>query len=362
VRAARSVAAAAWQTLGMRVNAGLKTNMARLPWAFARSVFRPVGFWVGWLLIIALGALWALRLEHLDAYWLVVFAIAVWPWLSLLSWIVTAIALATRLWALAAVAAALVVISLWTVLPQWSPIANAARPTSGDQPLRVFDANVEFTNQSLAGIAGEIEADRPDVVTLEELSDAGLASLTSSAALVRYQWRFVVPASGADGFGVWSDVPISGAQLWFAGLHPEVRCWLDLPEGPRVRLYVVHTVAPRSGYVAAWQQQMRSLQAHLKIEQSPLLVVGDFNATWDMYEFQDILHQGLRDAAVEQGKGWEMSWSRQVRFLPPAVRIDHILYSSGITSTQYRSGVGRGSDHRPIIADLAVSPPGLKSS
>jgi endonuclease/exonuclease/phosphatase (EEP) superfamily protein YafD len=320
-----------------------------------RSIVREALSASGWLVTIALGVLWALRLAHIDSYWAVVFAIAVWPWLSLFSCIVAGIATASRQRALASVSVVLAVVGLWSLVPQWYPFAHAAREPRGAIPLRVFDANVEFTNPSLSGIAGEVEVDRPDVVTLEEVTDAGLASLTSSGVLARYRWHFLAPASGANGFGVWSDVPISGAQIWFAGLHPEVRCWLQPPGAPQVRLYAVHTVAPRNRFVTAWRDEMRSIASYLKLEHSPLIVAGDFNATWDMYEFQDVLHLGLHDAAVERGKGWEMTWSRQLGVVPPMVRIDHVLYSAGVTVTRYRTGNGSGSDHRPIIADLALS-------
>ena len=310
----------------------------------------------GWLIVVSLAALAVLRWTHSDSWWLVIVATAVAPWLYFLAWIVAAVAAVARRWALTAVAAVLVVVSVVWLVPQWYPVARAASPAPGAVPIRLFDANVQYTNPSLVAIAGEIRADHPNVITLEELSYANMKSLVASGVLAAYHWSYVVPYGGASGFGVWSDISMTGAQTWWTEGHPEVRAWLYPAGAPRVRLYVIHTDAPRPGAAATWHREMSAIAAVLRPEPRPMIVAGDFNATWDMYEFQDILHLGLRDAAVEEGKGWEMTWSRQARVIPPVVRIDHILYSSGVTVTAYRTGVGRGSDHRPIEAQLAVTP------
>jgi endonuclease/exonuclease/phosphatase (EEP) superfamily protein YafD len=309
----------------------------------------------GWAIVAALALLTLLRLTHSDSFWLVVVATSVSPWLYFLAWIVAAVGAVGRRWLLTGAAGVLVVISIVWLVPQWYPLARAAAAAPGAVPLTIFDANVEFTNPSLAPIAGEIRADHPNVVTLEELSYGNYPSLEASGVLAAYRWHEVIPDGGGGGFGVWSDIPMTGAQTWRAGSHLEIRAWLHPAGTPRVRFYVVHTDAPRSGTAAMWHTEMSAITAALRSEPHPLLVAGDFNATWDMYEFQDILHLGLKDAAVEEGKGWEMSWSRQARVVPPIVRIDHVLYSSGLTVTGYRTGVGQGSDHRPIMARLAIA-------
>jgi endonuclease/exonuclease/phosphatase (EEP) superfamily protein YafD len=38
------------------------------------------------------------------------------------------------------------------------------------------------------------------------------------------------------------------------------------------------------------------------------------------------------------------------------MRLDHVLVSHGIEVRSIREGLGRGSDHRPIIADLVLLP------
>lgn len=46
---------------------------------------------------------------------------------------------------------------------------------------------------------------------------------------------------------------------------------------------------------------------------------------------------------------------RNSRLIPPLIRIDHVLTGAGLTVTTIRSGRGQGSDHRPLVADVAYT-------
>ena len=293
-----------------------------------------------------------------DSVWWVIYAAAGAPWLCLGAGIAALGALLARMRALFCAFGVLTVLGLIWLAPALVPVRTAAGTSGTAVSLRVFDANVEYSNLGLAGIAQEIRRAHPDVVTLEELTRAGVASLASTRVLTRYSWHFVVPDSGSNGIGVWSDIPLIGPRLWFAAGHPEIAGSLTMSNGAKLQLLVVHTTAPRNGSTTRWRQELSGIAAAARQASTPMVVVGDFNATSNMNEFKRILHAGLSDTAVKQGKGWEMTWSRQIHVLPPLVRIDHVLYSDGVTSTSYRTGDGSGSDHRPIIADLAVSQSG----
>jgi len=58
--------------------------------------------------------------------------------------------------------------------------------------------------------------------------------------------------------------------------------------------------------------------------------------------------------ASAQGRPYQMTWPRNRRIVPPLARIDHVLTTRGLAVTRIAAGVGRGSDHRPLIADVAV--------
>lgn len=310
-----------------------------------------------WLIVAALGALAAGRIAHADGSTAMVAVIALTPLLYLPAWAVAGFALATRRTGLSIGGLVLVALHLvWTV-PQMIPwsTAEAARP--GAIHLRVFQSNVSQTNNDLRGIAEEIASDHPDVVVLEELRPANLASIEATHVLDRFPWHLVVTDQTSLGMGLWSAVPAQGLERWDVPLHPELRAWLQPPGGPRVRLYAVHTLAPvGADQPALWKVQLAGIRAALSTEPKPLVVVGDLNATWDHRQFQSILHLGLHDAAVVAGRGWEMTWNRQNPIIPPVIRIDHVLVSRGVRVGGIRLGQGRGSDHRTIVADLEVNP------
>ena len=320
--------------------------------------WRRVSACFGWGSVSVVATLALLWTIHADSLWWVIYAAAGAPWLCLATCIAALGAMLVRMRALACAFGFLALVGVAWLAPELLPVSTAAVPPSAAAPLRIFDANVEYSNVALGGIAEEIRHAHPDVVTLEELTNAGVAALGSTGVLGTYRWHFVAPDSGSNGIGVWSDVPLTDVRLWFAAAHPEVMGVLSMPDGARLQLLVVHTTAPRNGSTTQWRRELSAVAAAVRQTSQPMIVAGDFNATSNMYEFQRILHAGLSDTAVKQGKGWEMTWSRQLHVVPPLVRIDHVLYSKGITSTSYRTGGGSGSDHRPIVAELAVGQPG----
>jgi len=49
-----------------------------------------------------------------------------------------------------------------------------------------------------------------------------------------------------------------------------------------------------------------------------------------------------------------MTGPGSIAILPPVTRLDHVLTRNGLDVTRIRTGRGRGSDHRPLVADIAV--------
>ena len=120
-------------------------------------------------------------------------------------------------------------------------------------------------------------------------------------------------------------------------------------------IWVVHTVAPLPSSYEQWRGSWRS-SASSSGDGGPngLLVVGDFNATWGSKGFRGVLDAGLTDGAAARGEPFAMTWSQKFFVVPPLVRIDHVLTGQGVAVTKIAVGVGVGSDHRDLIATVAV--------
>jgi endonuclease/exonuclease/phosphatase (EEP) superfamily protein YafD len=320
-----------------------------------RTLVVRAGTVIAWLVLVALAGLALIRIVQPGASLDVIALVAVTPWPFFLAWPIAVAGLVLRKWPIAATALALVVVQVVIVLPTWHPWVTAAA-ADGPWRLKVFDANVRYNNPSLAGIAGEIAKDRPDVVALEELSPQNIQSLLSTGAVAGYRWHTIqLTGVNSTGFGVWSDTPLTGSEVWYAGQHAEFAATLHPPSGSPISLLVVHTFAPRGAFYAnkAWAAELSVIAARAVAAPKPLVVVGDFNATNDMKQFRVLLHQHLHDAAVTRGQGWRMTWPRDHLLVRPFLRPDHLLYSTGLTATHYTLGNGAGSDHRPLLITLA---------
>jgi endonuclease/exonuclease/phosphatase (EEP) superfamily protein YafD len=280
------------------------------------------------------------------------------PWIALPSAPIVVISVRQRKKALAAVCGVVIVLAgVWEGPVMW-PVSNAPRAASGTR-IRVYDANLAQDNFRPAEIAAEIRRYRPNVVALEELTPPAARFLRSSGVLAGYSWSLVKTRYGPSGMGVWSNLPMAGLRAWVnPPFQVEIEGSLDLPGSPPIQFDALHVYAPvGSGQPATWRRQLAAIRSHLAAQPRPIVAVGDFNATSDNRPLQLILGLGLRDAAVMAGRGWEMTWPRNQAFVIPYLRIDHVLLSAGLTTTAYRLGVGVGSDHHPLIVEIAPTGP-----
>lgn len=315
---------------------------------------RRSGIVCSWAVAIAMLLVCGLRLVGWDSDTFEVEMLAVTPWLLLPSVPLLAVGLVSRRLLLLALVAAISLIAeaVWEGPVLW-PLRTPP-PALAQGRFVIFDANVAQDNYNLTGIAGEIRADHPNVIALEELTPPGLSSLRATGVLDQYGWSLVRAQMGAGGMAVWSDLPASGLTVWsFNTSQVEIDGWIH-PEGSAaVRLDVVHVFAPVGmAEPREWVESLQQLQIHLQKEPRPLVVAGDFNATADEKPFRQVLSLHLADAAVLAGQGWRMTWPRDQSWVIPYLRLDHVLLSPSLTVTEYRLGVGRGSDHHPLIVGV----------
>jgi endonuclease/exonuclease/phosphatase (EEP) superfamily protein YafD len=310
---------------------------------------------LSWAVVTALVVLTAFHAAHREPLNIIVGLIAATPWVYMLAWVTVSIGLFTRRRVLAGISVALVLLQLWWVVPDFDPISHLVRPLAGEPSVRLFDSNVSQSNYNLTEIASEIRRDRPQVVTMEELNPVALRSLQATRVMGRFRYRLVRASWGSYGMALWSVYPLADATEWYAAGHPELRAWLELPRRRRLRIDVLHTLAPYgSGEPGPWEAQMGAILDEIAREPRPLVAVGDLNATWYDWHFQALLALGLRDAAVVAGQGWRMTWPRDQQPVVPYLRIDHVLLSTGVLLESYSVGAGAGSDHHTLEAQVAL--------
>jgi endonuclease/exonuclease/phosphatase (EEP) superfamily protein YafD len=130
------------------------------------------------------------------------------------------------------------------------------------------------------------------------------------------------------------------------------RARLRLPARLRVDVVSVHPYPPSGPKaVSDWTDALRSLPA---AGTGPLgVLAGDFNATLDHDELRRVLERGWFDAADATGEGLTPTWPVG-ELLPPPVTIDHVLIDERAGVREYEVLDLRGSDHRPVYAEVAL--------
>jgi len=313
---------------------------------------------VGWLIVALLGLVALLRLVAWDSVepLIVLDSLALIVYLP--AWVVAVGALIARRWWLAAAAAAIVAAQLAFVAPELLAAAPAPAWARHAPAMRVFDANIDDSLHLEAGYVRAIEQDRPDLVTLEEFTPPALQSMVASGVLASFPYRCLAPAYGATGFLIASRLRLTGCRvrtvLWDGLWTPYmVEATLWSPGGP-VALRLVHTLAPFPAYWREWSAALAAVGRSVRASgDSRMLMVGDFNATWGNSGFVALLHDGLTDGAASRGKATDMTWPNGA-VVPPFVRIDHVLAGARLAVTEIAARPGFGSDHRYLVATVAI--------
>ncbi len=307
---------------------------------------------------MALLAVAGARVVAWDARSVLVGLNAVTPVLFLPAWVVAAAAGVTGRRALLGGASVVVVAHVAFLLPELTARRPLPELPADTFHVRLFSANVYAGNQDPARYAEEIRRGGPDILFLREATPTFLAALDGTGAIEELPHRVVVPRTDPFAAVVASRWPLLTQDVVEVDRRPIlVRATVDVG-GVALRLFSVHVVAPVGGSRQAWASELRAVADAVRAEQGPVLVAGDFNATWGNREFRRLLDAGLSDAAAARGRPFQMTWPRDRRLVPPVARVDHVLTTARLAVTAVWTGRGRGSDHRPVMAVIAVRPDG----
>ncbi|WP_402370985.1 endonuclease/exonuclease/phosphatase family protein [Isoptericola rhizosphaerae] len=232
---------------------------------------------------------------------------------------------------------------LWVCWP-FSSATPAPRPN-----LVVVHHNVADTNAEPGATAAVLLEPEPDVVTLVEVTPQLDEAFTGAFAED-------LPYRAVEGtVGVWSRFPLVGGEpvdirppdvdaSWERGL----RVVVDTPDGSDVRVYAVHAPSVRLGLQGFGSgprdASLRMLAEVLAEDSSSAIVVGgDLNTTLADRALDPVLDQ------VATPAGWGFTFPAAL----PVVRIDHVL-ARGAEITRVATLGRTGSDHRPVVAEVAL--------
>jgi endonuclease/exonuclease/phosphatase (EEP) superfamily protein YafD len=263
-----------------------------------------------------------------------------------------AIALATQLrFGWTAALALCAVLNAVPVLP-YLPSALVAKPDAATRPtIRVLVANVLHRNRSAERLLETVRRESPDVVLLVEYTKEWSERLGELREA--YSYHVESPSRDAYGIALFSRFELSPAQTFMLGTTAAIEASLHV-RGSVVTLLGVHLRSPgKPSRAAQRNRQLELLAERVRAAGDVVVVAGDFNISpYSPYYTDWLARTGLTD--TRRGRTPRPTWPT---FLPIlAIPIDHCFVSSDIAVIAERGLPSFGSDHYPMLVELALPP------
>lgn len=242
----------------------------------------------------------------------------------------------------------------------------------GRPRVRVMTYNIRGGMDGFDAISAQIQAFNPDVVVITEAQGWGREPKLRRELAEQFKgWH---ATQGGDVY-LASRWPMVSRESERLGADPEtqaisgrckVRAHIVAPFG-EFDLVGVHFYTALHGETLVNQRRrvpgyLRSAGA-VRMDQAqdlvdwesdrgrPIIVAGDFN-TPPAGHVYGLLSGPWQDAFSESGLGWGFTYPATF----PLLRIDHIFHSADWRAVTSRVGNAPGSDHRPLLAELALMP------
>jgi endonuclease/exonuclease/phosphatase (EEP) superfamily protein YafD len=239
-------------------------------------------------------------------------------------------------------------ISLAPVLPYVSFAGSAA---AAGPAVKLLSANLYFGNQSAPRLLDVVRDASPDVIVLVEFTadwQRQLAELRTS-----YPYHVERADRGAYGIAIYSRYEVAAVTPFPLGRSLAIETRVLHPAGA-FTLIGVHLRSPTSGWRAGSRAyQLGELAERVAAISGPLAIAGDFNITPYSPLFSEWLTAtGLSDS--RRGRTLSPSWPTYLPLL--GIPIDHCVVNEKIRVISHRRLPAFGSDHYPILAELAIAP------
>ncbi len=260
-----------------------------------------------------------------------------------------------------------VVLALVGLVPSTTSAHGADVPAkaSSSGPLTIVDWNLHYgvapaLAVDLEGIARTIEAQDPDVVTLQEVErgwifGGGADTATWLAHRLGMTIRFAPAADRQFGNAVLARSGLTDVEVHPLpyGAGPQQRsaigATLTLDDGSTVRVISVH-LQHRESNTPTRLDQLEALE-QVEPASVPAVLAGDFNAEPGWPEIDLLEGQGWVSAIDTVGDPAALTSPSDV----PAHRIDWI-FGQGVTFESATVLTAQQSDHRPLVATFTPQP------
>ncbi len=227
------------------------------------------------------------------------------------------------------------------------------QPVAATPALRLMLANVNSNTGDPSRVLAAIAAIDPDVVALEEITPRWMEAL----APLRKNYPHVLAEPREDNFGIvlFSKLPLERprvAEIGGAGVPTLIAS--VAAGGAPLDIVATHPLPPYGREYSEMRNEQLERLAEAVDASRPVVLLGDLNTTpWNHYFRRFVERSGLRNGA--RGHGLQFTWPSF--FLPARIPIDHVLCSPSVTVLRLAIGPDVGSDHLPVVAEVALREP-----
>ncbi|HYE73599.1 MAG TPA: endonuclease/exonuclease/phosphatase family protein, partial [Blastocatellia bacterium] len=255
-----------------------------------------------------------------------------------------------KAWRQVIVAMVCVVVNAWVVIP-WLLLSASDRVNPSQPDLRLMSANLLYRNWNHDALLELVKKENPDVLVVQEASEHWQEALKALDQIYPYT-RFA-QKSDRESLMLFSryalaDLPIKNESEADFG---HLRVVLNF-NGKTVSLIGLHPTTPVGDKdFRARNRQFTVVASMVRELSQPVVVIGDFNSTmWSPYFARFVEETKL----VSARKGFGILPTFPTFFPLLMIPIDHCLVSPDIKVLDCRKGSNIGSDHLPLIVDLAL--------
>jgi endonuclease/exonuclease/phosphatase (EEP) superfamily protein YafD len=245
----------------------------------------------------------------------------------------------------------------WPLLPYLLPGAIDAH--AGEPSARIMFVNVRVHNDDYEAVRELVAVENPDIVGFAEVDDAWIEGLWALNAGYPHSVQRAEP--DAHGLALFSRFPIRELETSpyiQDGILTAIIVDVEMLS-THTSLYLTHPNSPVSPGLAALRNvQLESLAEKIRADRNrEQILFGDLNTTpWSPHYARLEKQTGLVNAAAGRGywPTWPTwpTWTGGLSMLK--IPIDHCLLSDGFHVQSFRTGADVGSDHLPVIVDIAV--------
>ena len=222
--------------------------------------------------------------------------------------------------------------------------------------LKLLLSNVNIQNKNYSALIQLVTTELPDILIIQEGNAGWIKQLKVLEKTFPYQ--IAPPKSYIFGTIIFSRFRFEQTQVLSLGSQVRETILIKIKfNGQNVSLLTTHPFPPIPQHnFDRRNRQLFAVKSVIEQLPTPKILIGDLNITmWSPIYSKLLSDTGLVNA--RQGFGILPTWPTFLPFL--MLPIDHCLISSDIKVVNIRTGKRIGSDHLPLIVELAIFRPKL---